>query len=53
MPNQKQMENGLSPPLIENGYCNNSLEKIQKQKRKRTPSEWFKKYFWEGKNKLI
>uniref|UniRef100_A0A915NWW2 Uncharacterized protein n=1 Tax=Meloidogyne floridensis TaxID=298350 RepID=A0A915NWW2_9BILA len=42
------MENGLSPPLIENGYCNNSLEKIQKQKRKRTPSEWFKKYFWEG-----
>nr|CAD2199814.1 unnamed protein product [Meloidogyne enterolobii] len=48
MPNQKQMENGLSPPLIENGYCNNSLEKIQKQKRKRTPREWFKKYFWEG-----
>ncbi|KAF7637802.1 hypothetical protein Mgra_00002776 [Meloidogyne graminicola] len=42
----------MSPsPLIENGYCNNLQENVQKpvmQKTKRTPSEWFKKYFWEG-----
>jgi hypothetical protein len=55
MPIPKQIENGLSPPLIENGCCN-LLKKTQKplmKKRKRTPCEWFKKYFWEGKNKFV